>query len=205
MTAICALLLEVACGGGSGGTSNPPSPPVLYTVGVSVSGLTGSGLVLQLNSSDSLPVMASGIDTFTSSLASGTSYAVTVLTQPSSPAQTCSVTNGTGTIVGSNITHVAIACVATAPKSHWAGRAGVVSPVVGIPDGTLGSDLIVSNLRCDAAGNLYVFGLEPDGGQSLLRLAPAMGGFAAPMTENLVSPVFPAGFESPMVAGFAVH
>ncbi len=38
-------------------------------------------------------------------------YAVTVATQPSTPNQTCSVTNGSGSLAGSNITNVAISCV----------------------------------------------------------------------------------------------
>src|ERR1700681_4187479 len=39
-------LLLVACGGGGGGNAGPP-PPATYTVGGTVTGLTGSGLVLQ--------------------------------------------------------------------------------------------------------------------------------------------------------------
>ena len=48
-------LLVVACGGGSsGGASSEQSPPPLttYSIGGAVTGLTGSGLVLQINTAD---------------------------------------------------------------------------------------------------------------------------------------------------------
>ena len=86
-----------------------------------------------------------------------------------------------------------------------AGGTGVLSPVPGIPDGTLGSTLFVNNLRFDAAGNLYVFGVAEGTGQSLLRFAPTASGFAPAVSETLISPTFPVGFAVPIVAGFAVH
>jgi hypothetical protein len=86
-----------------------------------------------------------------------------------------------------------------------AGGTGVLSPVPGIPDGTLGSTLFVTHLRFDAADNLYVFGVAEGAGRSLLRFAPAGGGFAPAVSETLTSPTFPVGFAEPIVAGFAVH
>jgi len=81
-----------------------------YTVGGSVSGLAGSGLALSLNGSASLPVSANGSFTFPIALADATAYAVTIAAQPSNPSQTCSVTNGSGTIAGANVTNVGVAC-----------------------------------------------------------------------------------------------
>src|SRR6185437_17070528 len=91
-------LLVSACGGGGGsaggssggGGSPPPPPPQSYTIGGSISGLSASGLVLQDNGGDNLTV-ASGSKSFTfsTSVASGSQYAVTVLTPPSNPSQTC--------------------------------------------------------------------------------------------------------------------
>ncbi len=81
-----------------------------YTIGGTVSGLVGSGLVLQNNAGDNLPIAADGSFTFATSIASGATYAVTVLTQPSSPTQTCSVTNGSGTVGGANVTNVSVTC-----------------------------------------------------------------------------------------------
>jgi len=70
-----------------------------------VSGLSGSGLVLQDNGGNNPPVAASGSFTFTTAVASGGAYAVTVLTQPSNPVQNCVVTNGSGN-ASANITNV---------------------------------------------------------------------------------------------------
>ncbi|MEO6689096.1 MAG: hypothetical protein ABIN56_08265, partial [Dokdonella sp.] len=82
-----------------------------YTVGGNVGGLTGSGLVLSLNSgAQTLPVAASGAFTFPTGLANAAPYAVTVGTQPTG--QTCSVTNGSGTIAGANVTNVSVTCAA---------------------------------------------------------------------------------------------
>ena len=82
-----------------------------FTVGGNVSGLAGTGLSLTLNAgAQTLPVSANGSFTFPTGLADGTTYAVTVGAQPSTPAQTCTVSNGSGTIAGGNVTNVAVAC-----------------------------------------------------------------------------------------------
>jgi len=80
-----------------------------YSVSVSVSGLVGSGLVLQNNGGDNLTINADGSYPFSTTIADGSPYNVTVQTQPASPDQTCTVTNGSGTINGANIT-VTVAC-----------------------------------------------------------------------------------------------
>jgi len=81
-----------------------------YTVGGSVSGLSGSGLALSLNGGASLPISANGSFTFPTALANASAYAVTIAAQPSNPAQTCTVSNGNGTIAGANVTNVGVAC-----------------------------------------------------------------------------------------------
>ena len=80
-----------------------------YTIGGTVSGLTGSGLVLQDNGGDNLTIKANGAFTFTTTVASAGQYAVTVLTQPSNPNQTCTVANGSGT-ANANVTNVNVSC-----------------------------------------------------------------------------------------------
>jgi len=82
-----------------------------FTVGGAVSGLTGSGLVLQNNGGNNLPIAADGPFTFSTAIASGATYAVTVLTQPTNPSQTCTVTKGSGTVAAANVTDVGVACV----------------------------------------------------------------------------------------------
>lgn len=86
------------------------TPANRWTVGGTITGLTGSGLVLLLNGGSALPVPA-GATTFTfPAVPSGTGYAVTIGTQPSG--QTCGVTAGTGTVGTANVTSVAVSCEA---------------------------------------------------------------------------------------------
>jgi 6-phosphogluconolactonase len=100
-------------GGGTGGTSSPPPPPAIYTVGGTVTGLSGSGLVLNWNGGfgGDLAVSASGSFTFSTPLPDGTAFNVRVNSQPtSSPAQYCQVANGTGTIAAANVMNVTVTC-----------------------------------------------------------------------------------------------
>lgn len=104
IVALGSLPLLASCGGGGGGSI------VGFTISVTVNGLSGSGLVLRVNSVQSLNVAANGTVTFASPLPSGASYVVTVATTPSTPAQICTVSNGTGTVANTNVTNVAVAC-----------------------------------------------------------------------------------------------
>jgi hypothetical protein len=107
---VCVCVMVAAChGGGGGGGGSPPPPATTFTVGGTVSGLAGSGLVLQNNAGNNLSVATSGAFTFSTALASGAAYSVTVLTQPTTPSQTCTVTGGSGTI-SANVTAPQIAC-----------------------------------------------------------------------------------------------
>ena len=88
-----------------------PPPPVPLTVGGSVSGLAGSGLLLQLNGADDLAVDASGKFKFPKALNKGAAYAVTVKTSPSTPIkQTCEVSQGSGSIAAAAVNNVAVTC-----------------------------------------------------------------------------------------------
>ena len=112
-----------------------------FAVNVTVSGLTGTGLVLQNNAGNNLAISASGAFTFTTPIAVGATYAVTVLTQPTTPAQTCTVTNGSGTAGASNVTNVAVSCA----TSYTVGGS-----VKGLPAGT---NVVLQN---NLANNLTV-------------------------------------------------
>lgn len=76
-----------------------------YTVGGSVFGLSGT-LVLENNGGDALTMNADGTFTFSNALPLGSAYLVTVQSQPAT--QTCTVSNGSGTI--SNATNVSVNC-----------------------------------------------------------------------------------------------
>jgi hypothetical protein len=98
------FLLITACGGGKG------SLPT-FTVGGSVSGLAGTGLVLQNNGGDNVSVSSDGNFVFATRVATGSAYAVTVKTQPSTPSQTCTATDASGTVAAANVSDVVITCV----------------------------------------------------------------------------------------------
>lgn len=116
--ALVVTLSLAACGGGGGGggsdTPQPnqpaPNPPASRTIGGTVTGLSGSGLILQNNGGDNLAINANGSFTFATSIAEGSPYTVSVLAQPSTPEQTCTVNNGGGTVGSANVTNVDIAC-----------------------------------------------------------------------------------------------
>ena len=109
------------------------------TIGGTIAGLSksGSGVVLQDNGGNNLAIITNGTFTFTSLLPAGATYAVTILTQPSGPAQTCTVSNGTGTTTAAgNVTNVQIICPAI---FHTIG-----GQVVGVI-GTTGNMVITDN------------------------------------------------------------
>jgi len=85
--------------------------PVPVKLGGTVSGLVGSGLVLAAEL-QTLPVAANGSFEFTAPVLSTGNYSVTVATQPSSPAQTCVVTNGSGSQPTADVTTVQVTCSA---------------------------------------------------------------------------------------------
>jgi hypothetical protein len=82
-----------------------------FVIGGNVNGVVGTGLVLQDNKGDNLAITTNGAFAFKTQLATGSAYAVTVLTQPTSPAQTCTVTTGTGNATA-DVTSVVINCPA---------------------------------------------------------------------------------------------
>ena len=81
-----------------------------YTIGGTVGGLTGTGLVLQDNGGDSLPVTANGAFTFATSIASGDAYTASVSAQPGIPTQTCVVANGSGTVTSASVANISVSC-----------------------------------------------------------------------------------------------
>lgn len=107
---LAASMLLAACGGGGGydsGGSGSSMTGLTYTVGGTVTGLTGT-LVLQNNMADNLTITTNGVFTFRSPIGYGSSYDVSVLTQPTG--QTCTIANGTGAFPGMSVTNVTLTC-----------------------------------------------------------------------------------------------
>lgn len=88
--------------------SDDPAPPT-YSIGGTVSGLVGSGMVLQNNGGDDLTIDADGNFSFNNKITEGSDYAVTIITSPSYPAQSCHVTNGSGKAAAA-VTNISISC-----------------------------------------------------------------------------------------------
>lgn len=88
-----------------------------YTIGGTVTGLVGTGLVLQDSATlEQLTIPAANGNqafTFKSLVPTGTAYTVTIYSQPSNPAQTCVVTPSTASgIATANVTTVVVTCPA---------------------------------------------------------------------------------------------
>ena len=126
LTAVVLIALAQLDGCGGGSSSSAPPPPT-YTIGGTIANLTGSGLVLQLNGGGNLPVNANATAfTFIAQLAAGAMYNVSVLTQPTNPSQTCTVSNGSGNIGSASVASISISC---ATNSFTVG--GTVSGLTG--------------------------------------------------------------------------
>jgi hypothetical protein len=141
-------------------------PAVSYSIGGSISGLTGTGLILQddlgINNNDILPLTANGAFTFVDEIPSGASYNVSVLQQPAG--RNCGVTNASGTATA-NVSNVSILCLG---EWTWLGGSNTVGPNGGQPGvyGTLGT-AAPANIPggreqgltwIDASGNAWLFG-----------------------------------------------
>ena len=139
------------------------APVPTYTIGGTVANLAtnNGGLVLQNNGGDNLSVTANGSFQFATGVKWGGGYNVTVLAQPSSPAQQCSVANRSGNATG-DVTNVALEC----GHNEWAWMAGSQNGNQAGTFGTLGvpaagntpGGLQYSATWADAAGNLWLFG-----------------------------------------------
>jgi sugar lactone lactonase YvrE len=136
--------------GGSGSTV-----PFPVTVGGTVSGLAGSGLVLTDNGTDPLGVAASGSFVFAAKVQNGEAFSVQVLSQPAQPTQTCVVVHGSGTAGSADVTDVAVSCTTNPPTlSLFAGNMGGFGTLNGT--GAAASFGSLTGVVVDPAGDVYV-------------------------------------------------
>jgi hypothetical protein len=116
--ALTTLLVLSACG-----SDHTVAPGPSYTLGGTVAGLSGSGLVLRNNGGSSLAVASGAIAfVFPGTLNSGAAYNVSVSAQPTAPAQICSVANASGT-VSANVGTVLVSCL-TPPQVQLTSSTG---------------------------------------------------------------------------------
>ena len=150
----------------------PPTPE--FTIGGTVDGLQGSGLVLT-NLGTALPVSANGSFTFPGTASDGQNYRVNVNTQPHNPDQVCTVQNGVGQVSNANVTNITVHCQTTVIPSgldttfgsnghvttpgNGDGRAVLIQPdghIIVVGRRAVGNqgDLQFGAAGYDAAGNL---------------------------------------------------
>ncbi len=112
-----------------------------YTVGGTIAGLTGTA-VLENNAGNDLSTSTNGAFTFSTPLAQGSAYNVTVKTNPSG--QVCTVTNPSGTIATANVTNVSVTCVTQVVPTYTVG--GTIAGLTGtaVLENNAGNDLSTS-------------------------------------------------------------
>jgi hypothetical protein len=130
-------------GASSNTGSGPTTSPTTQIIGGTVTGLTGTGMVLEDNGADDITINANGPFTFKTPVTGG--YAVTIKTQPGNPTQNCTVSFGSGTATN-NISNVQINC-------------GSGLTIGGTVSGLIGSGLVLllnggDNFQVTGAGNV---------------------------------------------------
>lgn len=100
-------LLLAACGGGV----TPPSAAPSFTIGGTLSGLSGGSVALNNNAGDAIVLTANGNFRFPTPQSDAEGYAVTVASRPSTPSQTCTVARASGTVHSADVTDIAVNCV----------------------------------------------------------------------------------------------
>jgi uncharacterized delta-60 repeat protein len=98
------------------GVPNQPDPDE-FTIGGTVTGLEGAGLVLATSGADDLTIAANGPFEFTPPAPDGRVYDVSVVTEPDDPDQACTVADGIGTVTGADVTDILVECSTPAPVS----------------------------------------------------------------------------------------
>lgn len=124
----------------------PVLAPPTFTVGGTVSGLVGTGLLLRDVITGFSVTPGNGAFALTYDFPAGTEYDVRVETQPTGPIQVCTVTGGAGTIVDRDVIDVAVVCVIP-------GGVGGLDP--GFGDG--------GKVTVGSAGQIAAMALQTDG------------------------------------------
>ena len=167
LQAICPVgvaLTLVACGGGSSTSTSTPTTTNFtvepYTVGGTISGLTVSSVVLA-NGTATVNVAAGATSwAFPNSFAAGSSYSVTVQTQPTG--ELCAVTSGGSGMDTGTVGNVTVVC----GYGQWGWESGLntvnASGVYGTPDTPSASNVPgarnSTSSWTDSSGNFWLFG-----------------------------------------------
>jgi hypothetical protein len=94
---------------------SPITPPPTFSLGGTVTGLTGTGLTLRNNQNADQIQPGNGAYTFPTKLLDGTNYDIAIISQPANPVQVCSLKNGSGKVAAADVTNIDVDCVTPAP------------------------------------------------------------------------------------------
>jgi hypothetical protein len=150
-------LLGGAAVSSSGTSSSGTSSAETYSISGTISGLTTAGLVLQNNSKDNLTIQSGSTNfSFATAIKSGSTYSVSVQSQPAGIF--CSIDNGNGT-ANSNISNVNIVCIPNKDITSFslAGNAGTIGAntiTVTLPFGTNATNLVATFIHHGASTNI---------------------------------------------------
>src|SRR6266404_1734178 len=216
-----AVFALVACGGSGGGGTTCARYSLGHiclqghSVGGTVSGLAGSGLVLN-SIGDSVAISVNGSFTFPTKIAETDGYDVAVSTQPVNPSQTCVVTNGRGVVGSSNVTDISVVCTTgvananlkgtfTAVRYDWGGSFGDGGDLWSVTfdgAGNFSGTLVVNgggNVGSGAVSGTYTVAADGTLNISPARTSTITGGLSADGNTLVSSQMAAAGFGTPDV------
>jgi hypothetical protein len=90
-----------------------------YTVGGTISGISGDSVMVRNNDGDDLTLSVDGPFRFSTPLANGSSYEVALATQPADASRACYVYAGEGTIASIDVTNVSVYCMTLQGGIGW--------------------------------------------------------------------------------------
>lgn len=139
------------------GTSSAVWHVASKPLGGTIRMLNGSGLILSNNGTENIAIAAGSTTfNFVNSVANGATYSVVVATQPTAPAQVCSVSGGAGTVSGTP-SNLIVSCAGPVTGLGFANQTGVnPGAVITSNDYTvtgLGAG-IIANVTVDASTTL---------------------------------------------------
>ena len=179
---VFALFMLSGCSGKSSSGTNTST----YSLGGTVSDLSGTGLVLQNNGGDDLTISTNGTFTFATKVTDTAAYDITIKIQPAIPAQTCMASNGTGIVSGVSVTNVTISCSA-ATRLQKTGQTSCYDA-----SGTLVSCSTTTLLGQDGALQKGVAWLSP-------RFTVASSGTGTVVNDNLTGLIWQQDGSTPTV------
>lgn len=125
-----------------------PSPTSTFNIGGTLYGLSaGSSVTLNGGAAGSVTISSNGSFTFPNALSTGATYNVTVASQPAG--ETCTITQGSGTVGYANVVNIGANCVVNAPAATYSvggTLSGLTSGAsISLNAGALGSITLTQN------------------------------------------------------------